>query len=134
MALYKGKDGVVTFTPGEGSETAVGQLTSYEISEDIDTVDGTVMGSGFRVNVPMFNNWSGNVAAFWDKADAGQLAVPGGAEGVLAIYPEGRGATKAKISGPVTINGRTRGADKDALVALSFTFQSRGALVEGTDT
>lgn len=134
MALYKGKAGVVTFTPDAGTEAAVGQITSYEISEDIDTVDGTVMGSGFRVNVALFNNWSGNVAAFWDPDDTGQLAVTGGAEGVLAIYPEGRGASKAKISGPVTINGRTRGADKDGLVNLSFTFQSRGALAEGTDT
>jgi len=133
MALYKGREGVVTFTPAAGTETAVGQITSYEVSEDIDTTDGTVMGSAFRVNVAMFNNWSGNVAAWWDKADTGQLAVKSGAEGVIAIYPEGRGAGKTKISGECTINGRTRGADKDALVALSFTFQSRGALVEGAD-
>lgn len=131
MALHKGKNGVVTLGAAPG--TAVGQVQSYEVSEDIDTVDGTSMGDSHRINVALFNNWSGNLAALWDPDDAGQLLGVGGAETTIAIYPEGRGAGKAKISGPVTVNGRTRGADKDGLVQISFTFQGRGALAEGTD-
>ena len=133
MALWKGKDGVVTFTPDEGVETAVGQIQSWEVSEDIDTTDGTSMGDTYRINVPMFNNFSGNVSALWDPGDGGQSALTGGATGDIAIYPQGRGAGMAKISGPVTINNRSRTADKDGLVGVSIQFQSRGAITEGTD-
>lgn len=133
MALYKGKEGVVTFTPDAGSETTIGQVTNYEIGEEIETVDGTVMGSPARINEPLFTAWSGTVSGLWDKADAGQLASIGGATGALHVYPEGRGAGNVKIGGNVTINGRTRNAEVGALIGYSLTFQSRGALVEGED-
>lgn len=133
MAIYKGKDGAVTFTPAAGTETAVGELTAWEIAEDMDEVDGTTLGMNSRRSVTLFNAWSGNVSGFWDWDDTGQTAAAAGLIGTIAIYPEGRGAGNKKLSGPVVINGRTRGADKDGIVALSLTFKSRGDLTEGVD-
>ncbi|MFN3616027.1 MAG: hypothetical protein ACK4WC_15920 [Rubrimonas sp.] len=133
--LYKGKDGAVTFTPATdgAAETLVGQITSWEISEEAETTDGTSMGDGARINEPLFNAWSGSVGGWWDKANAGQLAAIQGAVGLLAIYPEGRGAGKAKLSGQAVINSRSRNADVGSLVSFQLQFQSRGALAEGAD-
>ncbi len=128
MATHTGKEGVVKI-----DANTVAEVRSFDVTEDIDTVDDTVMGDTAKTHIALYTGWSGSCSVLWDDTDTtGQGAMTVGASVTIAFQPEGDTTGDAKISGTATVTSRKIGATHDGVTEMSLDLLGNGALVTGT--
>ena len=131
MATHWGNEGQVKV----GTVT-VAEVTSFEFTENVSTVDDTSMGDAWKTHIPGsgIKEWSGSMDAHWDELDtAGQGALLVGASVVLNLYPEGSVTGDKYYTGTATITSRGIVVPMDNnTVSAKFDFQGNGALTLST--
>lgn len=127
MTVHAGKEGTVKI-----ATDAIAQLRSWEITEEANTEDTTVMSDDWETHQALQNKWGGSCEAFWDESDAGQIALSAGASVTLNMYPEGADAGDTYYTGTATVTRITRRAEHDGMVEASFEFMGDGDLSETT--
>lgn len=124
MANHVGNEGTVKV-----GSNAIGEIKSFEITEEIGTVDDTVMGDTWETHKTIQKNWSGSVSVLWDEADTqGQAACTVGASITLNCYPEGDGAGDSYLTGTASIISRQIQSSHNGLVEMTIQFKGNGAL------
>jgi hypothetical protein len=128
MAFFHGKNGAVEW----GTDT-VTQVTDFEISQEVDTTDTTVMGSNFQTHLVNIPSWNGSVTMAWDDGDSAQTAMTIGQQATIYLMPEGAGTGKYQLSGSATITSLSLPVSVGDKVTLTASFQGTGDLTIGTD-
>ena len=131
MATHTGSEGTVKLGT-VGSDTAIGEIRSYSISETGDTIEDTVMGDSSRTYAVGLKTFSGTVDCYFDPDDAKQDEMVAGASLTLTVYPEGSSSADQYLSGSVIVTSADVSASFDGMVEASFGFQGTGALTRGT--
>ncbi len=133
-ATYTGESGVIKFSEDGSAVVAVGNVRSFSIDQETQTIESTVMGSGSRTYLPGLKQFSGTMDVFFRESDEGQKSLfdaIGGSFGSTAIelYPSGL-VTGIKLSGNVIITGHSISTNFDGMTEASITFQGDGALTK----
>ncbi len=133
-ATYTGESGVIKFSEDGSAVVAVGNVRSFSIDQETQTIESTVMGSGSRTYLPGLKQFSGTMDVFFRESDEGQKSLfdaIGGTHGSTAIelYPSGE-TTGIKLSGNVIITGHSISTNFDGMTEASITFQGDGALTK----
>lgn len=133
-ATYTGENGVVKFVGGDSTVSAVASVRTFNIDQEVQTIESTVMGSGARSYIPGLRQFSGSMDLYLRDDDAGQrnllsYANGGGSEGVakIELYPSGE-STGQKLSGNVIITNFSITANFDGMVEATADFQGSGSL------
>ena len=117
MAVLKGKNGVVKV-----GAVAVGNVTSYSVSEEADMLETTSIGADIngRTYVPGLRQITGSIDCNIDPTDNAQMAFEVG--DTVAIVLEL--ATGASLQGNVIITNSSIEVGAADLITASFDFQS----------
>ena len=127
MACYTGKDGALSLG---GSN--IGQLTSWTVTENVDTIECTHMGQSWKTYKTGIAEWEGSFEAVYDgdRQDlSAELAT--GTQYALVAYPESAD-TDHNLSGNVILTSLEWTAELDDVIRLSATFTGTGALTKVT--
>lgn len=125
MATHLGKDGLIKV----GGET-IAEVRSWSLSSSVEVVDGSRLGSDWKIQYPTQKSWHGSLSCFWDDADSqGQGVLILGALVTLQLYCEI--AISPAFSGTALITGIEYSATHTGLVEASISFQGNGALEIG---
>ena len=128
MAVQKGNAGVIKI-----GSNSFGQMTSYSIDHNSDTIESSAMGSTFKTYETGLTDFTASIDAYWDDSDTVQNAFTAGAELVLIFFPEGAtGGSETRYTGTAIVTGISRSASHDGLVTCSFSVQGKSALVTST--
>ena len=127
MSATAGKNGVVKI-----GSSVVGELKSWSIEETAKTADTTAMGVDWESHLPTQNSWTGQIDAFWDAEDAGQVALEVGASVVLSFQPEGNSSGDVTRTGTATVTSISSQASHDGVVEASFSVTGNNQLASGT--
>ena len=123
MATHLGKDGLIKV----GGET-IAEVRSWSLSSSVEVVDGSRLGSDWKIQYPVQKSWHGSLSCFWDYEDTGQGVLILGSVVTLQLYCE-IGISPA-FSGTALITGIEYSAAHTGLVEASISFQGSGALVQ----
>ena len=118
MAVLKGKNGVVKV-----GNVAVGNVTSYSVSEEADMLETTSIGANIngRTYVPGLRQITGSIDCNIDPSDTnGQMQFEVG--DTVSIVLEL--ATGVSLQGDVIITGSSIEVGAADLITASFDFQS----------
>jgi len=133
-ATYTGENGVVKFVGGDSTEAIVASVRTFNIDQEVQTIESTVMGSGARSYIPGLKQFSGSMDLYLRDDDAGQRNLlsyvnGGGSEGLgsIELYPSGEG-TGQKLAGNVIITNFSITANFDGMVEATADFQGSGSL------
>lgn len=129
MAKFHGKDGLV-----HADDVNIANITQWDLSEDTEVADGTVMGDDWKTHLAGHKSWNGSATVRLDKSDAGQTSLANGASVVLKLYSEGNASGQKYYTGPATVTSVSRPQSMSDVAEASFTFTGNGALTEGTVT
>jgi hypothetical protein len=132
MAILRGRDGTVNIAIG-GTATAIGEVTSWNISMESDTLETTAMGTGgWKTFIGSLQSWSGTVEVYVDD-DAGahdvvsQVCDNSGGAAVAVILTDGtNGNTYTGTAVVTSISVDVASAD---LVTATMDLTGSGALV-----
>lgn len=128
MTTYFGDDGVVQI-----GASAIGEVRNWSIEEVGAAVEDTSMdGTGKQTFKAGKTNWTGQITAWWDEDDVGQLAMTVGAEGTVDLYPRGNVSGAEHMAGSIVVTGVTHSGEHDGIIERSFTFQGSGTLSKPT--
>ncbi len=126
MATHSGSEGKVFI-----GSTQVAEVKSWSLEVSADTVDASVIGTGWRKNQATIKSWAGSFEAFWDEADSnGQGALSVGKTVTLNLYPEGDEEGNLYFTGNVIVTSIAYKASFDGLVEASFSFTGTDALTQ----
>ena len=131
---YTGENGAVKFVGADSTVAAVASVRTFNVDQELDTIESTVMGSGARSYIPGLRQFSGSMDLYFRDDDAGQRNLlsfvnGGGSEGVakIELYPSGE-ITGQKLSGNVIITNFSITANFDGMVEATADFQGSGSL------
>jgi len=131
---YTGENGAVKFVGADSTVAAVASVRTFNIDQEVQTIESTVMGSGARSYIPGLRQFSGSMDLYFRDDDAGQrnllsFANGGGSEGLakIELYPSGE-ITGQKLSGNVIITNFSITANFDGMVEATADFQGSGSL------
>lgn len=125
MAYKTGKHGAVKV-----GEAAVAHVQSWSLDVQAETATGWGMGDEWTESETTVKSWSGNVEAYFDPEDAGQLALGVGSVVTLDLYPHDSDVNATYFSGSAIITGKPITAPKGDFVSVTFNFNGKGALTE----
>jgi len=131
---YTGENGVVKFVGGDSTVATVASVRTFNIDQEVQTIESTVMGSGARSYIPGLRQFSGSMDLYLRDDDAGQrnllsFANGGASEGVgkIELFPSGE-TTGQKLAGNVIITNFSITSNFDGMVEATADFQGSGAL------
>lgn len=131
---YTGENGAVKFVGSDSTVAAVASVRTFNIDQEVQTIESTVMGSGARSYIPGLRQFSGSMDLYLRDDDAGQrnllsFANGGGSEGLakIELYPSGE-TTGQKLAGNVIITNFSITANFDGMVEATADFQGSGSL------
>ena len=131
---YTGENGAVKFVGADSTVAAVASVRTFNVDQELDTIESTVMGSGARSYIPGLRQFSGSMDLYFRDDDAGQRNLlsfvnGGGSEGLakIELYPSGE-ITGQKLSGNVIITNFSITANFDGMVEATADFQGSGSL------
>jgi len=131
---YTGENGVVKFVGADSTVAAVASVRTFNVDQELDTIESTVMGAGARSYIPGLKQFSGSMDLYLRDDDAGQrnllsFANGGGSEGVgkIELFPSGE-TTGQKLSGNVIITNFSITSNFDGMVEATADFQGSGNL------
>lgn len=131
MAILRGRDGTVTMAIG-GVNTAVGEVTSWSLSMESDTLETTAMGTGgWKTFVGSLQSWSGTVEIFVDN-DAGATEVVSqvvdNTTGAAVLVTLVDGASGNSYSGTAVVTSISVDVSTADLVTATMDLTGSGAL------
>jgi len=121
MAIFSGKDGIVKI----GTD-AVGELKSFGIDENADTIETSNMTSSYKTFVAGKTSWSGTFECHYSDTDAGQAAITVGSIVSLSMYID---ATNGK-TGDAHVDSIGVSTGDDEVTKVSYSFTGTGALAD----
>lgn len=131
---YTGENGVVKFVGADSTVAAVASVRTFNVDQELQTIESTVMGAGARSYIPGLKQFSGSMDLYLRDDDAGQrnllsFANGGGSEGVgkIELFPSGE-TTGQKLSGNVIITNFSITSNFDGMVEATADFQGSGNL------
>jgi len=128
MANHVGNEGKVKIGANQ-----VAEIRGWEVQEQIDTVDDTVMGDEWKTHKTTHKGWTASATCLWDETDTnGQQACTIGASVTLNLYPEGDGSGDTYKTGTATVKSLGLSTTHDGLVERRIEFEGNGALSEST--
>lgn len=128
MSTHLGKEGVIKV-----GGTAVGEVVSFVLNQDVELVPDTALGDDFRTLKAGSKSWGGTLTCMYDPSDAAQAALTSGATVALLLYPEGEASGDQQFSGnaivgPMSVNV----SGNDAISEATFAYEGTGALTIDT--
>ena len=127
MACYTGKDGALSL-----GGTNIAQLSSWTVTENVDTIECTHMGQSWKSYKTGIAEWEGSFEAVYDGNQQGLSAeLATGTQYALVAYPES-GDTDHNLSGNVILTSLEWTAELDDVIRLSATFTGTGAMTKDT--
>lgn len=123
MAVQKGNAGIIKI-----GSNALGEMRSYSIEHNSDTIESSSMGSTFKTYETGLTDFTASIDAYWDEDDTVQNAFTAGAEVTLIFFPEGDATGATRYTGTAIVTGISRSASHDGLVECSFSVQGKSAL------
>ena len=111
MACISGKNGALSL-----GGTNVAQLTSWTITQNAETIEGSYMGEDWRCVKPGTLSWEGTAEALFDTTETYPTI---GAEVALIAYETGSTPT---YSGDVVITSIETTASNEDMITTSITF------------
>lgn len=133
MATVTGQTGVVKIGTGNDNEAAVGEVRSFTLESSADTIEKTVMGDPDREYLAGQSSHTASIEAYWEKTDAGMLAMDSGASVFFEIHPTGTAAGELSYHGSGVVTSRNISASFDGMVEASFSIQVSGGVTETTN-
>ena len=127
MATTTGNDGVITV-----DGTAIVELRGWEVEENADRLEDTVLGDANRTYKAGLKDVRGTIDCRYDKADAGQTPLVVGDEPALVLRPEGTGAGLAEWTITASITGIRSSVVFQEVNDTSYTWEAAGALTKTT--
>lgn len=119
-----GAEGVVKV-----SANTVAECRGWNIEQQADVVEDTVLGDTWKTNKSSLKSWNGSLTCWWDETDTlGQMAMVVGAEVTLNVYPEGATTGDAYYSGSAIITGVSNKGEVGGMVEFEISFVGNGAL------
>ena len=129
MACYNGKNGALAI-----GSVNIAQLTSWTISESVDTVECTYMGQDWKNYHAGIREWEGSFEAIYDGNDQGQDAeLATGASITINAYPD-KDDVNHKFNGTAIITSIEHSAELEDVVRVTGSFTGTGALNVDTDS
>ena len=123
MACFNGKSGALAV----GTEN-IAQLTSWTITENVDTVECTYMGANWKEYMAGIREWEGSLEAVYDGSNQGLAsALATGSTVAIIAYPES-GDSDHQWSGNAIITSIEHTAELEDVVRISASFTGTGAL------
>lgn len=120
---YTGKDGALHL-----GGTAVAQLTSWTVTQNVDTIECTHMGQSWKDYKVGIKEWEASFEAIYSGTKQGLSAnLEVGAEYALIAYPES-GDTDHSASGNVILTSVEVTAELDDVIRVSVTAVGTGTL------
>jgi predicted secreted protein len=110
----------------------VGSIRNFTVEQTTQTIESTVMESGWRNYQAGLKDWTGTADFYLNDADATQdalIAAIGAAPAAIEFYPSGT-ALGIKLSGNVIVTGVSITSSFDGMVEMSCEFQGSGALTK----
>ena len=132
MTTYKGNSGVVKVGAGP---TAVAEVVSFNVTEQVGTVEDTALGDTARTHVSDdLVDWSGSITCHHFPTDSnGQAALTVGTSIAVELYPIGTTTGREKLSGTAIVTNRQVGdVANAAIVPITIQLKGTGALTHGT--
>ena len=128
MANHVGNEGQIKV-----GSNAIGEVRGFEITEEVNVEDDTVMGDDWETHKTKHKKWNGSANILWDESDTqGQVACVVGASITLGVYPEGSTSGDTFLSGTATVTKRTITSNYNGLVEMAIDFLGNGALATST--
>lgn len=122
MAILKGKDGTVSI-----GGTAQGQVSSWSVSVEADTLETTAMGTGgWKTFVGSLQSWSGTIEMFATTTTAMAGFITGADVAVILVDTPSTGNTWTGTAVITSVSIDVASAD---LVTLSLDLTGDGELV-----
>lgn len=122
------------------SSTILGNIRSWSLDENVDTVDATVMSTStgfiFRDVLPSFKSWTLQATVLFDPATSDMDAINdalfrSGETVNVIVYPVGTSdatATDTVLWGQALITAKSVSSSYDGLIEVALTFEGRKAL------
>ena len=130
MSTFKGNDGVVKLGTSGGTNI-VGEVKSYSLEHQSDTIEDTAMGDTSRTYKASQKSFSGSLDVFWDDSDTdGQGAFVVGNTIEINLYPAG--VSDTYYSGQAIVTGVSRTGSSGDMVEASLSVQGTGDLTTTT--
>ena len=124
MATHLGKDGLIKVS-GE----TIAEVRSWSLSTSVEVVDGSRLGTDWKIQYPVQKSWHGSLSCFWDNEDSqGQGVLSLGSLVTLQLYCID---ISPAFSGTALITSLEYSAAHTGLVEASISFQGSGALEIG---
>jgi len=123
MAYYKGTDGVI-----KSGTTAIAQIDSFEITQEIETAEATSIGDNSKKFVPTLKAFNGSLVVSADSDDAGQATLTNGAEVTLLAQLEGSATGRQQLSGNVIVNNISTNIEPSGIIKSTMSFIGNGDL------
>jgi len=127
MATYRGQDGVFQAITTGGSLASVTSLKSWEISEDIDAIETTVMGNTSKSYSAGIKGWTASCEMLYDLSDAVQADLVVGETVDIKIWPNTVSQAESFAGTGIVTSTSQSGAIGD-IVTSSVSVQGSGAL------
>ena len=127
MATYRGQDGVFQAITSGGTLASVTSLKSWEISEDIDAIETTVMGATSKTYSAGIKGWTASCELLYDLSDAVQADLVVGETVDIKIWPNTISQTES-FAGTGIVNSTSQSGAIGDIVGSSVTVQGTGAL------
>lgn len=127
MAIQKGNAGIIKI-----GSNAFGEMRSYSIEHNSDTIESSKMGSTFKTYETGLTDFTASIEGYWDEDDTVQSAMTAGALVTLIFFPEGDASGTTRYTGSAIVTGISRSASHDGLVECSFSVQGTSALTTTT--
>ena len=128
MACFNGKHGAIKIG-ADGAETNIAQVTSWTITENVDTVECTSMNDTARSYMSSIPGWEGSADVVWDATTAGLTLGDGGGTPInLVAYADNSDQSGTNWEGNIVITSIETSAEMDDVIRASISFTGTGAL------
>jgi len=128
MANHTGSEGVVKI-----SSVTIAEMRSFDINEQADTVEDTVIGDAWKTRQLTQKSWDASMEVFWDETDTtGQGAVKIGDTPTLIFGPEGASTGDTIFTGAAIVTGVAIKTTHNGIIEASIKVEGNGALTIST--
>ena len=118
MACISGKNGALSM---DGGTSNIAQLTSWTITQNAETIEGSYMGEDWRCVKPGTQSWEGTAEALFDTTEVYPTV---GSVVEIVAYEEGSTTT---YSGSVVVTSVETSAGVEDMITTSLSFTGNGA-------
>lgn len=123
---------MATHTGNEGSlnsgNTTVGELRSWEITENVSTMDDSAIADAWDTHKVGSKSWEMSATVMWDETDTGQGTLTIGTEVTVNAYPEGTGNGATYYTGNATVTTKGHSITRNETQEMTLTLTGQGAL------